>query len=91
VRTILGPPTPFPVREGSLPLCLFTPCMYIVQYTVVRLHILYSLSGEGSGGPKSYGSTETLGIYIQYSLYGLQETNPLALRVEEVCWFYTAF
>jgi hypothetical protein len=27
-------------------------------------------TGKGVGGPKSYDSTETLALYILYSLYG---------------------
>ncbi len=79
----LDPPTPLPVRIGSpRSLSFYSLCVY-------------SLAVEGLGGwPQiiQYDSTETLVLlYIQYSPYGIQETNPLVLRVEDVCWFYTAF
>ncbi len=55
---------PFPFEMAPPPLCLFTPCLY----TVARLH---SLMGDGAAwvAPKSYDSTETLALYIKYTLY----------------------
>ncbi len=56
----LGPPTLFPVRNGS-PLSVF-----LHPVCIARHHLL---AGEGVGGPKSYDSTESLVLYMLYSLY----------------------
>jgi hypothetical protein len=52
-------PPPPPLSVFLLPVCIA---------------LLHSLAGEGVGGPKSYDSTETLVLHIQYSLYGVSYT-----------------
>ncbi len=67
----LGPPNPFPVRNGSPPIYVFLLSLGIVRQL--------SLAGEGAGGPKSYDCTETLVLCTQYSLYGGDSLNVYTL------------
>jgi hypothetical protein len=46
------------------------PTLFFYSLYVNCIACLHSQVGEGMGGPKSYDSTETLVLYMQYSLYG---------------------
>ena len=56
--------------------------VFLLPVCIARLH---SLAGEGAGGPNSYDSTESLVLYILYSLY--IAPSILQIRMEPVADF----